>query len=79
MNLNGLLKINLFFKYSFFLIVFWTVFVFLIFYIIFPKILYNFFIFPITPNKIYLFSDWSVIISAVKCKLMNYDVFINNP
>jgi hypothetical protein len=49
-------------------------------YYLFPKILYSFFIFPIQKDKqIYLFGDWSVIISAIKCKLLNYNTFINNP
>jgi len=55
-------------------------FVILILYFSFPKIIYNFFIFPIIKdNQIYLFGDWTVILSAIKCKLINYDVFINNP
>lgn len=66
-------------KLNFFLIIFWTLIVLLILYLLFPNTLYNFFIFPITPNKIYLFSDWSVIIAAIKCKLLNYDIFSINP
>ena len=55
-------------------------FIVIILYYIFPKILYSFFIFPIQKDKqIYLFGDWSVIISAIKCKLLNYNTFINNP
>jgi hypothetical protein len=51
-----------------------------ILYYLFPKILYSFFIFPIQKDKqIYLFGDWLVIISAIKCKLLNYNTFINNP
>jgi hypothetical protein len=55
-------------------------FIVIILYYLFPKILYSFFIFPIQKDKqIYLFGDWSVIISAIKCKLLNYNTFINNP
>ena len=55
-------------------------FIVIILYYIFPKILYSFFIFPIKQGKqIYLFADWSVIFSAIKCKLLNYNIFINNP
>lgn len=55
-------------------------FIVIILYYIFPKILYSFFIFPIRQAKqIYLFADWSVILSAIKCKLLNYNIFINNP
>lgn len=55
-------------------------FIVIILYYIFPKILYSFFIFPIQQGKqIYLFADWSVIFSAIKCKLLNYNIFINNP
>ena len=51
-----------------------------IIYYLFPKILYSYFIFPIHKNnQIYLFGDWSVIIAAIKCKLLNYNVFLNNP
>ena len=45
-----------------------------------PKILYSFFILPVQKDKqLYLFSDWSVIFSAIKCKLLNYNIFILNP
>jgi hypothetical protein len=55
-------------------------FIVIILYHLFPKILYSFFIFPIQEDKqIYLFGDWSVIIAAIKCKLLNYNIFINNP
>jgi hypothetical protein len=55
-------------------------FIVIILYYIFPKILYSFFIFPIQQGKqIYLFADWSVIFSAIECKLLNYNIFINNP
>jgi len=55
-------------------------FIVIILYYLFPKILYSFFIFPIQKDKqIYLFGDWSVIIAAIKCKLLNYNTFINNP
>jgi hypothetical protein len=55
-------------------------FIVIILYYLFPKILYSFFIFPIQKNKqIYLFGDWSVIFAAIKCKLLNYNIFINNP
>ena len=55
-------------------------FIVIILYYLFPKILYSFFIIPIQKDKqIYLFGDWSVIIAAIKCKLLNYNIFINNP
>ena len=55
-------------------------FIVIILYYLFPQILYNFFIFPVQKDKqIYLFGDWSVIFSAIKCKLLNYNTFINNP
>jgi hypothetical protein len=55
-------------------------FIVIILYHLFPKILYSFFIFPIQKDKqIYLFGDWSVIIAAIKCKSLNYNIFINNP
>lgn len=51
-----------------------------IIYIIFPNILYSNIIIPILKDGLlYPFADWLAIISAVKCKLMNYDVFILNP
>jgi len=51
-----------------------------ILYFLFPKIIYGYFIFPIIKNNtIYLFGDWSVIISAIHCKLLDYNIFINNP
>jgi hypothetical protein len=55
-------------------------FIIIIFYYLFPKTLYSFFILPVLHGKqLYLFSDWSVIFSAIKCKLLNYNIFINNP
>lgn len=51
-----------------------------ILYFLFPRIIYGYFIFPIVKNnQIYLFGDWSVIISAIHCKFLDYNVFINNP
>jgi hypothetical protein len=51
-----------------------------ILYFLFPKIIYSYFIFPIVKdNQIYLFGDWSVIISAIHCKLLDYNIFVNNP
>ena len=55
-------------------------FIVIIFYYLFPTIIYSFFILPVLHGKqLYLFSDWSVIFSAIKCKLLNYNIFINNP
>ena len=49
-------------------------------YAIFPNILYSNIIIPILKDGLlYPFADWLAIISAVKCKLMNYDVFTLNP
>lgn len=51
-----------------------------ILYFLFPKFIYFFFIFPILKdNQIYLFADWSVIFSAIQCKLLGYNIFVNNP
>jgi len=51
-----------------------------ILFFLFPKIIYGYFIFPVLENnRIYLFSDWSVIISAIDCKLLDYNIFVNNP
>jgi hypothetical protein len=55
-------------------------FIILILYYFYPTIIYRYFILPIQKgNEIYLFGDWSVIISAIKCKLLDYNVFLNNP
>ena len=55
-------------------------FIILIIYLIFPKILYYAFVFPLAVNeKVYLFGDWSVIFSAIECKLLGFDVFVLNP
>jgi hypothetical protein len=51
-----------------------------IFYFLFPRIIYGYFISPIEENnQIYLFGDWSVIISAINCKFLDYNIFVNNP
>jgi hypothetical protein len=51
-----------------------------ILYFLFPRIIYGYFISPIEKNnQIYLFADWSVIISAINCKLLDYNIFVNNP
>lgn len=56
------------------------IFVVVLIYIIFPNILYSNIIIPILKDGLlYPFADWLAIISAVKCKLMNYDVFTLNP
>lgn len=55
-------------------------FVLVFIYLIFPNILYSNIIIPILKDGLlYPFADWLAIISAVKCKLMNYDVFTINP
>jgi hypothetical protein len=57
-----------------------TLIILIIFYFIYPGVLYNYFIPPIIKdNVIYLFGDWSGIVSAIKCKSLGYDVFSNNP
>lgn len=54
--------------------------IFFLFYLIFPNILFNYFVPPIIKNNLLqLFGDWTVIISAIKCKSLGYDVFVNNP
>ncbi len=30
-------------------------------------------------NTIYVFADWTIIIEAIRCKLLDFNVFINNP
>ena len=78
MNIKNFLKQTFFFKNINYILLF--LFVVLTLYFIFPKIIYTFFIVPIQSNgRIYLFGDWSVIISAIKCGLLNYDTFISNP
>ena len=55
-------------------------FIILIIYLIFPKILYYAFVFPLAVNDdVYFFGDWSVILSAIECKLLGYDTFVLNP
>ena len=52
----------------------------LIIYLIFPKILYYVFVYPLAVNEtVYLFGDWSVIFSAIECKLSGFDIFVLNP
>lgn len=54
--------------------------IFFLFYLIFPNILFNYFVPPIIKNNLlHLFGDWTVIIAAIKCKSLGYDVFVNNP
>ena len=52
----------------------------LIIYILFPNYLYRYLV-PVVVNKnqVVLFADWSVIISAINCKLIGYNVFVDNP
>lgn len=51
-----------------------------ILYFLFPKIIYAYFIFPVAKNnQIYLFVDWSAIISAINCKQLDYNIFVDNP
>ena len=68
-------------KIRFFLLYFFGIsLVIAVIYIIFPNILYSNIIIPILKDGLlYPFADWLAIISAVKCKLMNYDVFTLNP
>jgi len=55
-------------------------FIVLIIYLIFPKILYYVFVYPLAVNEtVYLFGDWSVIFSAIECKLSGFDIFVLNP
>ena len=54
----------------------------IILYLIYPNILYEYFVYQmpfssISPQS--YFADWTVIISATKCNLQGYDVFLNNP
>ena len=53
-----------------------------VFLLIYPHILYKYFVFQMpfsdqAPQS--YFADWTVIISAMKCKLQGYDVFLDNP
>lgn len=51
-----------------------------ILYFLFPKIIYGYFIFGVEKNNtIYVFADWTNIIQAIRCKLLDFNVFINNP
>ena len=47
---------------------------------LFPNYFYRYLV-PVVVNKnqVVIFADWSVIISAINCKLLGYNVFINNP
>ena len=55
-------------------------FILLVLYIIYTNFLYSYITFPIKANnQIYLFGDWSVIFSAIHCKSLGFDVFVNNP
>ena len=49
-------------------------------YLLFPEYLYKYLV-PIMAknNQLFLFGDWSVIISAVDCKNIGLNVFIENP
>ena len=60
------------------LVLFFTI---IILFLIYPKILYEYFVFQMpfsdqAPQS--YFADWTVIISAIKCKLLGNDVFLNN-
>ena len=53
-----------------------------VFLLIYPHIFYKYFVFQMpfsdqAPQS--YFADWTVIISAMKCKLQGYDVFLDNP
>ena len=53
-----------------------------VFLLIYPHIFYKYFVFQMpfsdqAPQS--YFADWTVIISAMKCKLQGYDVFLENP
>ena len=59
------------------LVLFFTI---IILFLIYPKILYEYFVFQMpfsdqAPQS--YFADWTVIISAIKCKLLGNDVFLN--
>ena len=54
----------------------------IILFLIYPKILYEYFVFQMpfsdqAPQS--YFADWTVITSAIKCTLLDNDVFLNNP
>ena len=60
------------------LVLFFTI---IILFLIYPKILYEYFVFQMpfsdqAPQS--YFADLTVIISAIKCKLLGKDVFLNN-
>ena len=60
------------------LVLFFTI---IILFLIYPKVLYEYFVFQMpfsdqAPQS--YFADWTVIISAIKCKLLGNDVFLNN-
>ena len=50
-----------------------------VFYLISPNIIYQGLVLPIYRGQIILFEDWNVIISALECKKLGYDVFLENP
>jgi len=49
-------------------------------YLLFPNFIYKYLVPVLVKNKqLFLFADWTVIISAINCKNMGLNVFIENP
>ena len=69
---------NIISKYKINIIVFFITLILI--YLLFPNFIYKYFV-PVLVknNQLFLFADWSVIISAINCKNMGLNVFIENP
>ena len=69
---------NIISKYKINIIVFFITLILI--YLLFPNFIYKYFV-PVLVknNQLFLFADWSVIVSAINCKNMGLNVFIENP
>ena len=69
---------RIFFKYKIHLFLLFST--SLLIYYLFPNYIYKYLV-PviIKNNQFFLFADWSVIISAINCKDLGFNVFIENP
>ena len=56
-----------------------TLIVLIILYSISSNIIYQGLVFPLYGGQKILFEDWNVIISAIQCENLGYDVFLENP
>ena len=56
-----------------------TLIILIILYLISSNIIYQGLVFPMYGGQKILFEDWNVIISAIQCENLGYDVFLENP